>query len=105
MLYIFLLYLLLILHQFVLKLISQLSNLCPGFMYLMLQQTGSKVGLELRAYTQVISSLRGCSCSPVKAGGSYLGPACVASHLVVMEDGSHLWLRVRKTLKNTCLFE
>lgn len=51
------LYLLLILHQFVLKLTSQLSNLCPGFMYLMLQQTGSKVGLELRAYTQVISSL------------------------------------------------
>lgn len=97
------LYLLLILHQFVLKLISQLSNLCPGFMYLMLQQTGSKVGLELRAYTQVISSLRGCS--PVKAGGSYLGPACVASHLVVMEDGSHLWLRVRKTLRKYCLIE
>lgn len=57
MLYIFLLYLLLILHPFVLKLISQLSHLCPGFMCLMLQQTGSKVGLELRVDTQVISSL------------------------------------------------
>lgn len=32
-------------------------------------------------------------------------PACAASHLVVMEDGSHLWLRVRKTLRKYCLIE
>lgn len=57
MLYIFLIYFLLILHQFVLKLISQLSHLYPSFVYLMLQQTRSRVGLELRTYVPVIISL------------------------------------------------
>lgn len=66
MLYIFLIYFLLILHQFVLKLISQLSHLYPSFVYLMLQQTRSRVGLELRTNVPVIISLRGCSCSYCK---------------------------------------
>lgn len=57
MLYIFLIYLLLILHQFVFKFISQLSHLYSNFMYLMLQQAESRVGLELRVYTQITSSL------------------------------------------------
>lgn len=96
MLHIFLLYLLLTLQHFVLKLVSQIKH----FMYWMLQQTGSKVGLELRAYMQVICSPPRPQLHPSTSRWEPPCPACVASHLVVMEEGSRLWLGVGERLRN-----
>lgn len=86
----------LILQHFVLKLVSQFKY----FMYLMLQQTGSKVGLELRAYMQVICSPPRLQLHPSTSRWEPPCPACVASHLVVMEEGSRLWLGVGERLRN-----
>jgi len=68
--------------------------------YLMLQQTESEVGLELRAYTQVICSLSRLQLHPSASRWEPPCPACVGSHLAVMEKGSCLWLGVGGRLRN-----
>lgn len=102
MLPIFLLYFLLMLHQFVIKLASQLSLLCAGTSITCSSNQGAKWERNWEFIHKSLTLCWGCSCALALAGGSHLVlHVLVASQMVAMEEESYLWLRVGERLRNS----